>query len=274
MERADVDFAVALTNLEGWDYGPEDFHRFRRMDPEGTLVARVGSRPVGLATATAYEKATWIGSIIVEPKERGKGYGGALVERALEYGEAQGTDSSWLNAYAGMESFYADMGFRTRGRTWRYEGKAKGRLRGEPRLVHVSELDALGAFDRPYFGNDRAKVLTEFYHDYGDAFFVWEEEGIQGYVVGARYPGGMDVAPWVSHPERPEVAEGLLLHLFAAFPDRQVAVAVPGENEAALGMLGNLGFRPALETIRMATGKGTGGIDPQGIFGLGGLEKG
>ncbi len=274
MRAEDVDFAVRLTNAEGWDYGPEDFLRFRRMDPEGTLVAWEGSSRVGITTATAYEKTTWIGNVIVEPEARGKGYGRALVERAMRYGEEREAETSWLNAYANVEGFYAAMGFRTLGRTWRYRGRADGRLSGGPRLVHVSELDALRAFDSPYFGNDRSKVLAEFYHEYGDAFFVWSEEGIQGYAVGARYPGGMDVAPWVALPGRPDVAESLLLHLIAAFPGSEVAVAVPEENEAAMGLVRDLGFQPVFETIRMAHGPGTGGIDPSGIFGLGGLEKG
>lgn len=274
MQAADIDFAVTLTNEEGWDYGQEDFQRFRRMDPDGTLVAWEGSRRVGITTATAYEKATWIGNVIVESDQRGKGYGRALVKRALRYGEERNAETAWLNAYADVEAFYAAMGFRTSGRTWRYEGRADGRLSGEPRLVHVSELDDLRAFDSPFFGNERSKVLAEFYHDYGDAFFVWSEEGIQGYAVGARYPRGMDVAPWVALPERPDVAEGLLLHLIATFPGSQVAMAVPEENEAALGMLRDLDFQPVFETIRMVRGPGTGGIDPAGIFGLGGLEKG
>ncbi|MFQ5553419.1 MAG: GNAT family N-acetyltransferase [Thermoplasmata archaeon] len=274
MRASDVDFAVTLTNVEGWDYGPEDFQRFRRMDPQGTLVAWAGETPVGITTATAYERATWIGNVIVAPEERGKGYGRDLVARALKYGEEQGTETTWLNAYANVEGFYEDMGFQAVGRTVRYEGKAEGRLQGEPRLVHMSELDVLSAFDRPHFGNDRSKVLAEFYHDYGEAFFVWSEEGLQGYAVGARYPEGMDVAPWVASSARPDVAEGLLLHLIAAFPGRQVGVAVPEENEAALRLMRDLGFEPAFETIRMAYGPGTGGIDPKGIFGLGGLEKG
>ncbi|MFQ5919170.1 MAG: GNAT family N-acetyltransferase [Thermoplasmata archaeon] len=274
MRAADVGYAVALTNEEGWDYDAEDFARFRRMDPKGTLVAWKGSRRVGVTTATAYARATWIGNVIVGPEERGKGYGRALVEEALRYGQAQGAETAWLNAYANVEGFYRDLGFEPLGRTWRYEGKAEGRLGDEPRLVHVSELDALTAFDRPYFGNDRGKVLTQFYHDYGDAFFVWQEKGILGYAVGARYADGMDVAPWVAAPDRPEIAEGLFLHLLAAFPDRQVAVAVPEENEEALSLLRKLGFEPVFETIRMASGPESGGIDPRGTFGLGGLEKG
>ncbi len=274
MRASDVEFAVALTTEEGWEYGAEDFERFRRMDPEGTLVAWVGSRRVGITTATAYERATWIGNVIVRPTMRGKGYGGALVEQALRYGEARGARTAWLNAYANVEGFYRDLGFEARGRTWRYEGKADGRLGDGPRLVAASELDEVAAFDRPYFGNDRGKVLTEFYHDYGDAFFVWAEEGFQGYALGARYAGGMDVAPWVAAPNRLDVAEGLFLHLLAAFPDRQVGVAVPGENEGALGLVRKLGFEPAFETIRMASGPESGGIDPQATFGLGGLEKG
>ncbi len=77
--------------------------------------------------------------------------------------------------------------------------------------------------------------------------------------MGARYAGGMDVAPWVAPPDRPDIAEALLLHLLAAFPDRQVAVAVPEENKAALGLLEDLGFEPASRPSAWPTARGPEG---------------
>ncbi|MFQ5837768.1 MAG: GNAT family N-acetyltransferase [Thermoplasmata archaeon] len=274
MRVEDIDFAISLTNQEGWGYSRADFLRFIRMDPEGTLVACAGSTPVGITTATLYGEVAWIGNVIVRPEERGKGHGRALVEKALEYSRRSGAETCWLNAYTHVVPFYESIGFRTRGRTVRLEGQGRGRLLPEPRLAHASEISAIGAFDRPYFGADRLKVLKEFYHDYGDSFFVWSKDGIEGYIVGAPYSGGVDVAPWVCDPSQAAVAEGLLYHLLASHPDATFGLNVPEENQQAIAILRSLGFETSFSTIRMYYGKGSNGIDPRGVFALGGLEKG
>jgi ribosomal protein S18 acetylase RimI-like enzyme len=274
MTPEDVDFAVWLTDQEGWGYSPEDFFRFMRMDPEGTLVAWEDSRRVGITTATSYGQVAWIGNVIVIPEGRGRGYGRALVETALEYCTDSGAETCWLNAYTHVVPFYKTLGFQETGSTVRMEGSGKGSLREDVRLVHSRELGALAAFDRRFFGADRLKVLREFYHDYGDSFFIWSNGDVRGYVVGARYKGGVDVAPWVCDPSRPQVAEALLLHLLSLRAGERVGLNVPEENEAALGILRNLGFKEAFKTVRMYHGKGTHGINTRGVFGLGGLEKG
>lgn len=274
MTSADMDFAVQLTDLENWGYTPEDFHRFMRMDPEGALVAWTGSRRVGVAVATLYGKAGWVGSVIVDPDARGKGHGRALVEEALAYIERRGGDTCWLNAYVHTEKFYGDLGFRVAGSTVRLDGEAQGQLQSEARLAHVGDLEDITRFDSQYFGADRGKVLRELYHDYGNGFFLWPEGGPAGYIVGAPYPGGVEVAPWVCDPARPKVAQRLLGHLASQHPGSTFGVNAPQENAAAMRFLKSLGFREVFRTVRMYHGKGRQGIDPKGIFSLGGLEKG
>lgn len=274
MEAADIPFALALTATEGWGYGAEDFHRFMEMDPQGSLVAWADDERVGLATVTSYGVTAWIGNVIVQPEARAKGVGRALVEEALAYCEAEGTESCWLNAYVHVVPFYEGLGFRSAGRTGRYQGRATGTLRPEVRLAHAEEMASLAAFDRPYFGVDRSKVLRAFYHDYGDAFYVWDEGEVLGFVVGAAYEGGVDVAPLVARPERPDVARGLLEHLLAVRVGATVGLTVPHENGEGLRTLKDLGFRLRFETVRMVRGPPKHGIDPQGIFALAGLEKG
>ncbi len=274
MEEGDIPFAVKLTDLEAWGYEQEDFRRFMRMDPRGTLMAWEGSRPVGVAAVTLYGSVAWMGAIIVDPEARGKGHGRALVEGGLAYARQGGAETTWLNAYVHTEDFYRKLGFQSAGETLHLEGKAEGRLRPDVRLVHVGELPALAAFDRPFFGSDRLKVLQAFYHDYGDSFHIWPGEGIQGYVVGARFSGGVEVAPWVANPERPQVGEDLLLHLLAQHPGVFFWLNVPKENEAARSIVERLGFEETFRTLRMHHGPKGHGINGTGVFSLGGLEKG
>lgn len=274
MEPQDIDFAIQLTDLEGWGYSEQDFLRFMRMDPLGTLVGWDGSRRVGVTTATSYGEVAWIGSIIVRPEDRGKGYGEALVERALEYSRDQGAETCWLNAYPDVKGFYQNLEFKATGETIHLEGQAEGELQAEARLVHAGELDAISIFDNRYFGAQRLKVLREFYHDYGSSFLIWPAEEVVAYIVGAPYSGGVDVAPWVCDPSASDIAEKLFLHLLAQHPEESFGLNVPEENGEALTFLKSLGFGESFRTVRMYHGKGGHGIDPRGTFSLGGLEKG
>lgn len=274
MRPEDVNFAVWLTDQEKWGYTHQDFQRFMRMDPEGTLVAWEGSRRVGVTTATSYGVVAWIGNVIVHPKARGKGYGSALVEAALDYCKATGVETCWLNAYTHVVPFYQALGFRGRGGTLRLEGQAEGQPQPLVRLVHSRELEEVSAFDSPFFGADRLKVLREFYHDYGESFFIWRDKSIVGFIVGAPYTEGVDVAPWVCTPGRRDAAEALLLHLLSVHHGQRIGLSVPEENADALDILRSMGFQEAFRTERMYYGKGTHGIDPGAVFALGGLEKG
>lgn len=274
MTSSDVEFAVQLTNLENWGYTPGDFHRFMRMDPDGALVAWDGSRRVGVTLATLYGKVGWVGGIIVDPNARGKGCGKALITEALRYIEGRGGETCWLNAYVNTEKFYGDFGFRAAGSAVHFEGEAEGELQPGARLAHAGELEGISRFDSQYFGVDRGKVLRELYYDFGDGFFLWPEDGVIGYIVGGPHPGGVEVAPWVCDPGRPEVAERLLRHLLSQHPGRAFGLNVPTENSPAMRMLESLGFQEVFRTVRMYRGKGRGRIDPGGIFSLGGLEKG
>ncbi len=274
MEPGDIEFAIQLTDLEDWGYTEGDFRRFMRMEREGALVAWDGSSRVGVTLTTVYGRIAWIGGVIVAPKARGKGHGQALVRRAVEYAQEQGASTCWLNAYVHTQEFYESLGFKASGGTFRFEGKAPGELQREARFLHAGGLENLAAFDAPFFGENRQKVLRELYYDFGDSFFVWHEHGWRGYIVGAPYAGGVEVAPWVGDPRSPEVAERLISHLLAIYPGSTFSMNVPAENPKALEIVDSLGFGRVFETVRMHHGEGSHGIDPKGIFALGGLEKG
>ncbi len=274
MAEGDIEYAIRLTDLERWGYTIQDFRRFMRMDPRGTLVAWDGPNRVGVATATSYGKVAWIGSIIVEPDHRGKGCGKTLVEKALQYCHDEGAETCWLNSYEEVEPFYRRLGFKPAGATLHMTGQAEGALHPGVRLVHSGEVEVVAAFDTPYFGTSRLKVLKELYHDHGNSFLRSSTEDVVAYVVGAPYSGGVEVAPWVCHPSKPHRARELLMHLLAQHPGITFELNVPEENEEALRILKPFGFEVAFRTTRMYYGPGTHGINPQGVFSLGGLEKG
>lgn len=272
MRSEDVAFAVSLTDTETWGYTAADFVRFMALNPDGALVAWEGTAPVGVAIVTLYGPIAWVGSIIVTPEARGGGVGHALVQHAFDHVEAQGGHTVWLNAYTHTESFYADLGFQAQGSTAHLEGRAPGQLSEDVRLVHAGDLPGVAEEDARYFGADRRRLLEALYYEFGESFFVWQGESGWGLSVGTPYPGGVEVAPCVA--DRPAVAQALLEHLFAHYPDAQFGLNVPDENRTVKRLLRKWGFEATFTTVRMVWGRGEGALDPSRIVSLGGLEKG
>lgn len=274
LRKEDITFALQLTDSEEWGYTPEDFHRFTRLEPEGCLVAWEGQRRVGVTVVTTYGEAAWIGSVIVTPQERGKGLGQVLVEAALDYAESKGVTTSWLNSYLQTVAFYKRLGFKPAGETVRLSGMAEGTLQHEVKLASRSDIETIASFDRGFFGAPRLKLLWELYHDHGESFLLWRVGEPLGYIVGAPFPGGVEVGPWVVEPSRPEVGGMLLQHLLALYEGRTFTLSAPRENLQAQKLLAALGFQEAFRTVRMYKGRGEPGMDLQGIYAVAGLEKG
>lgn len=86
------------------------------------LAARVGERIVGVSTwlRRAYPPqsgaiAVQLRAMAVDPAERGRGIGAALVRAGLEAAASAGAELVWARARDTALTFYEDLGFRAEG---------------------------------------------------------------------------------------------------------------------------------------------------------------
>ena len=54
MTRSEVDIAINLAYLEGWNPGLNDAECFYQTDPDGFLIGVLGDRPIGCISAVSY----------------------------------------------------------------------------------------------------------------------------------------------------------------------------------------------------------------------------
>ena len=86
MTSADIPAGMRLKELAGWNQTAADWRRFLARSPEGCFVAEVGAQVCGTVTTVAFEgRFAWIGMVLVDPEYRGRGFGTALLERAIHY---------------------------------------------------------------------------------------------------------------------------------------------------------------------------------------------
>ncbi len=112
MVRSDIQFAVRLAQLEGWDTPSTDFERILKLDPHGSLTAVFNGKRVGMATTTSYgNRLAWIGNVIVEKEYRGREIGGAIVTHCIEHLKRNGVRDIGLYCFNEQINFYLRLGF-------------------------------------------------------------------------------------------------------------------------------------------------------------------
>jgi ribosomal protein S18 acetylase RimI-like enzyme len=275
LEEQDIDAAIALTDLEQWGYTRADFRRLRALSPDGCFVAESDRRVVGVLTTTTYDGLAFLGAVIVSPDLRGKGVGRAMMEAALDHLRGQGVRTVRLNAYLDAIPFYEKLGFRREYEVIRWHGDAvTGRMQGV-RPVRFDDLEPLSRFDERYFGANRRVLLERLADEFPSTFLVSEHRGLlRGFIVGNASGDSCEVGPWVARPGSGLAATDLFGALVVAAGASEVAFSGPSRNEALLKFVRGLGVSEAFRALRMAWGADEFAGDPEGIWALGGLEKG
>lgn len=275
--KRDIAFAIRLTDLERWGYTRPDFERLLDLEPEGCFLAQLGGKRVGVTCSTTYGPLAFVGAVIVDPKVRGKGVGDALLRATLDYLDARGVETVRLNAYLHVIPFYERLGFRGEYENGRYAGHlvSSGTAPAGVRPVRAGELSRLAAFDAPVFGASRPALLARLAGELPQSFLVAELGGrLGGYIVGNPGDSSCEVGPWVVDPSKADAAAELLHALVARLQPREIALSIPKANPRESKMAEELRLREVFRTLRMYRGRRAHGGNPEGIFGMAGLEKG
>ncbi len=274
LARSDIPWAIALTDTEEWGYTARDFERLLHLEPEGILLAESGGERVGITAAITYGPLAYVGTVIVDPRWRGKHVGDALMRACLDLCEGRGVESVRLNAYLNVVPFYERLGFRREFENRRFAGRHEGRVVPGVRLARADDLVAIAELDGRYFGADRSRLLRRLLGEFPDTALVLDDMGdLAAFAFGNVGGGSCEIGPFVCPPERVSQGEDLLHAMFSA-ANAPCAFTVPSVNEKAVDAARRAGMRDAFRTVRMVRGSADFGGDPKGVFALAGLEKG
>jgi hypothetical protein len=265
--------------MEQWNDTRKDIKRMSDYEPEGCSIAEVNGKPVGHVFSVSYGRLGWIGLLIVKAEHRRKGIGTLLTKKVTSYLLSHGVETIRLEVVPTVSDLYRGLGFVDEYDSLRLMGinRTEASLPSSTVLtVGEEEMREIAKFDAKYFGANRMKVLSRLYQDRPELCFVSNMKSrISGYIMCRKTENGYRIGPWICSPDNPLTAKELLLRFMEAVkPHSKLYIGVPAINETAVRIVQDIGFKLYSKSIRMFLGKRFENERADGVFAIGGPEKG
>jgi len=253
MTADDIEAGLRLTRAAGWNQLRRDWEMFLARSPEKCFVAETAEKVIGTAATIQYQgHFSWIGMVLVDPAERGRGIGKNLIRRALE--ALAGEACVRLDATPAGEPLYQKFDFREEFGIKRMELAVTSPYeRSLARPIIEDDVAAISGLDFEAFGADRSFLLRWLWE--GAPEYAWTIEGqtgIEAYILGRRGFSFDHLGPIVAPSV--ELAQLLVQACLSAVPQRRVIVDAKDEPEW-LKSLSVLGFREQRPFVRMYRGE-------------------
>lgn len=244
----DLEAAQRLSAQAGWNQNAADWARLLELFPNGCFAGRRGERLVATATVADYAPGLrWIGMVLVDEAERGKGYGKRMLDRALEHSLAGVALAVGLDATDLGRPLYQRFGFADAWPIDRWEGALPASSpEPDPRAL---ELESVIVFDGAACGADRGAFLRRLTGEPGvSAWMIRSSYGIEGYAILRPGRRAHHLGPVVA--ATPRALRAILAAAGRILAGRPVIVDVPRRAELA-GLLSELGLEVRRSLWRM-----------------------
>ena len=275
MTVGDLDFCLEMFRITGWGNTADDILRMISYEPGGCFVASMDGEDVGMVGSIGYGEVGYLGNLIVRSEHRGQGMGATLMKAAKEHLLDTGVKSIRLDSVPKGIPLYERLGFKEESLSLRFTGFAtETGSTGCGRMMKSDLLNVLG-LDLRSFGAPRGRVLRRVHADFPGLCFVAKEGSrLVGFIMAKEGEGRTRIGPWICEPGKPRIAERLLHRLMDEVAGSTLWAGVSEGNRGSVEILERNGFRSGPSSHRMCYGKcGEIGI-VEGIFGVGGPDKG
>lgn len=278
LEPGDLDFALALTNNEGWSYTRGELERMLRMDPEGSFVYE-DKIPLGFITCVTYGHTGVVGHLVVSKEVRGRRIGHSLLKSAVDYMSERGADSMLLFATDVGVGLYSQYGFVTRREVSCIHvavgGDQKVRAPVSCSPVARKDLPEITEVDSQIFGDDRSQLIEMLYDEFPKNAFKIERDGqILGFSFGRATSSGFDLGPWVCLTGSKRDAEDLFRATVLSMGEGTVFLGVFPDNPMAVEIANSMHRVRYWRTHLMTRGKERYSAHIDKLFGVAAFELG
>ena len=255
MTADDIPAGLALCRASRWNQTARDWEQFLRLDPHGAAVAVRDGRVIGsVATLRFGQRFAWISMVLVDPAERGRGVGRALLLHGLSL---LGTVVARLDATPAGEVLYRKLGFEEEYRLTRFQRGAEaatppaGDVPARP--LRDDDWSRVFEFDESVFGADRMGMLTWLAR--GEPEYAWVAQGAQGidgFLLGRHGHSFEHLGPVIATSV--DVVRQLVVACVARHPARAFIIDVPDRHATWQAWLKEIGFEEQRPFMRMFRG--------------------
>ncbi|RPI26786.1 MAG: N-acetyltransferase [Acidobacteria bacterium] len=275
MRSSDIDAGLRLTRAAHWNQLRRDWELFLKHSPDGCWVAEKSGTVIGTSATIRYqERFSWIGMVLVDPEERGRGTGKELLLRALEVLSQEACVR--LDATPAGEPLYRKLEFREECRLSRMEAlipEPASPCSSKARRVEEADLRAIGLVDGNAFGADRSFLLNWMWAGAPElAWVLGRGDYVQGYLFGRHGHNFEHLGPIVATSA--DVAGNLVEAILATLAGKRVIVDASRQAPEWVDRLSSLGFREQRPFIRMYRGQEARPAQPGLRFAILGPEFG
>jgi len=232
---------------EGWRVPTRELALYRgELSDSATVLRDPEGVPLGFVTVCRHQRSAWIGNLLVDPAQRGQGFGRQLFAHAVGTLSALGINALWLTASAAGRPLYETYGFRAAGRVERWVWSGVG---GGVATAATGNLHALVRADAAAWGDSRVGLLSRLAR--GGQIVA------SGSTVALLQKGDglMVLGPWLSADLCPRSNRAVLATALEACPAAgEIAVDLIGGSPVRR-LLQASGFSQTGETLLMLRGE-------------------
>lgn len=252
LRKDDLDGALRLSTQAGWNQLPIDWIRLFDLAPDGCFAGRLDGSLVATATLASYgSRVHWVGMVLVDEAVRGRGFGGTMLSKVLDYGRTLGgtvgLDATDLGRPVYLKQGFVDVAPIDR---WRGELKVVGR-RADLELLDRSNFDEVVTLDHAACGADRSDLLLHLLQEPGVFGVVARNASVEGFAFLRPGLKSDHVGPVVANDER---TEGELLDRVAQLAEGRTVLLDALRSPGSSALLERHGLSASRRLTRMAIG--------------------
>jgi GNAT superfamily N-acetyltransferase len=142
--------------LENWRVSFQEQRLFQNQWRPYLFALYSNGELCGFVSAVAYKESGWIGNLLVPVEQRGKGYGSALFDHALQFLQQAQPKRIWLTASQSGQPMYERRGFEVVDRVDRWVTQGQGTAES----TREKSVAALVDLDSACWGESRSPLLN------------------------------------------------------------------------------------------------------------------